>query len=110
MTVAARTKTPLHGCDDDRRVYGSSLWLAWIGLVGYAGILQPAFLWLGRAVSSYVALLMLDTLWGAIDRRRPRKCDHLSMCDHTLCEMMEATMTSLICARADGIASLIYRL
>ena len=51
----------------------SSLWLAWVGLMGYAGLLQPVCLWLGRAVSSYVALLMLDTLWGVIDRKRPRK-------------------------------------
>jgi len=52
----------------------SSFWLAWMGLTAYGGILRPAFFWLGRAVTAYLAVLTLDMLWAAADRKRPRKC------------------------------------
>ena len=45
-----------------------------MGLTAYGAILQPAFFWLGRAVTAYLAVLTLDMLWAAADRKRPRKC------------------------------------
>ncbi len=47
-----------------------------MGLTAYGSILQPAFFWLGRAVTAYIAVLTLDMLWAAADRKRPRKCGH----------------------------------
>ena len=60
-------------------LHRSSFWLAWVGLTAHVGILQPAFLWLGRAVTTYLAVLALDMLWAAADRRRPRKCDVMQL-------------------------------
>ena len=51
-----------------------------MGLTAYGGILQPAFFWLGRAITAYLAVLALDMLWAAADRKRPRKCDSLQSC------------------------------